>query len=74
MLHKKTVLVKKLLFYKLTGCKNTAFLQQYIFVLLYVSFATLLYLNSPLKPAPHFWMIRDVRQEVKNPIRKIFCC
>ena len=34
MLHKKTVLVKKrhvyvqkLLFYKLTGCKNTAFLQ-----------------------------------------------
>ena len=34
MLHKKTVLVKKrhfyvkkLLFYKLSGCKNTAFLQ-----------------------------------------------
>ena len=39
MLHKKTVLVKKrhfyvkkLLFYKLTGCKNTAFLQKYSFV------------------------------------------
>ena len=39
MLHKKTVLVKKrhfclkkLLFHKLTGYKNTAFLQQYIFV------------------------------------------
>ena len=39
MLHKKTVLVKKrhfyvkkLLFYKLLGCKNTAFLQKYIFV------------------------------------------
>ena len=39
MLHKKTVLVKKrhfyvkkLLFYKLSGCKNTAFLQKYIFV------------------------------------------
>ena len=39
MLHKKTVLVKKrhfyvkkLLFYKLPGCKNTAFLQKYIFV------------------------------------------
>ena len=39
MLHKKTVLVKKrhcyvkkLLFYKLNGCKNTAFLQKYIFV------------------------------------------
>ena len=38
MLHKKTVLVKKrhfyvkkLLFYKLSGCKNTAFLQKYIF-------------------------------------------
>ena len=27
MLHKKTVLLKKLLFYKLNGCKNTAFLQ-----------------------------------------------
>ena len=25
LLHKKTVLVKKLLFYKLNGCKNTAF-------------------------------------------------
>ena len=39
MLHKKTVLVKKrhfylkkLLFHKLTGYKNTAFLQKYIFV------------------------------------------
>ena len=39
MLHKKTVLVKKrhfyvkkLLFYKLSSCKNTAFLQKYIFV------------------------------------------
>ena len=39
MLHKKTVLVKKrhfyvkkLLFYKLNGCKNTAFLQKYSFV------------------------------------------
>ena len=39
MLHKKTVLVKKrhfyvkkLLFYKLNGCKNTAFLQKYIFI------------------------------------------
>ena len=38
MLHKKTVLVKKrhfyvkkLLFYKLNGYKNTAFLQKYIF-------------------------------------------
>ena len=32
MLHKKTVLVKKchfyLFFYKLNGCKNTAFLQK----------------------------------------------
>ena len=28
MLHKKTVLVKKLLFDKLDGCKNTAFLQK----------------------------------------------
>ena len=40
MLHKKAVLVKKrhfyvkkLLFYKLRGCKNTAFLQKYIFAL-----------------------------------------
>ena len=38
MLHKKTVLVKKRhfyvkkqLFYKLSGCKNTTFLQKYIF-------------------------------------------
>ena len=38
MLHKKTVLlkkrhfyIKKLFFYKLNGCKNTAFLQKYIF-------------------------------------------
>ena len=39
MLHKKTDLVKKrhfyvkkLLFYKLSGCKNTGFLQKYTFV------------------------------------------
>ena len=39
MFYKKTDLVKKrhfyvkkLLFYKLPGCKNTAFLQKYIFV------------------------------------------
>ena len=40
MLHEKTVLVKRrhfyvknLLFYKLNGCKNTAFLQKYIIYL-----------------------------------------
>ena len=32
MLHKIMVLVKKPLFYKLNGCKNTSFLQKYIFV------------------------------------------
>ena len=32
MLHKKTVLLKKLLFYKLTGCKNTAFFTSYLVV------------------------------------------
>ena len=38
------------------------------------SFVTLFYLNSSLNPALSCWRIRDVRQEVKNMIRKIFCC
>ena len=38
------------------------------------SFVTLLYLNSCLNPALYCWRIRDVRQEVKNMIRKVFRC
>ena len=38
------------------------------------SFVTLLYLNSSLNPALYCWRIRDVRQEVKNMIRKILRC
>ena len=38
------------------------------------SFLTLLFLNSSLNPALYCWRIRDVRQEVKNIIRKIFRC
>ena len=38
------------------------------------SFVTLLYLNSCLNPALYCWRIRDVRQEVKNMIRKILRC
>ena len=38
------------------------------------SFVTLLYLNSSLNPALYCWRIRDVRQEVKNIIRKVFRC
>ena len=38
------------------------------------SFVTLLYLNSSLNPALYCWSIRDVKQEVKNIIRKVFRC
>ena len=38
------------------------------------SFVALLFLNSSLNPALYCWRIRDVRQEVKNIIRKIFRC
>ena len=44
------------------------------FKILWESFVTLLYLNSSLNPALYCWRIRDVRQEVKNIIRKIFRC
>ena len=37
-------------------------------------FVTLLYVNSSLNPALYCWRIKDVRQEVKNMIRKIFRC
>ena len=37
-------------------------------------FRTLLFLNSSLNPVLYCWRIRDVRQEVKNIIRKIFRC
>ena len=42
--------------------------------ILWESFVTLVYLNSSLNPALYCWRIRDVRQEVKNMIRKIFHC
>ena len=42
--------------------------------ILWESFVTLLYLNSSLNPALYCWRIRHVNQEVKNMIRKIFCC
>ena len=42
--------------------------------ILWESFVTLLYLNSSLNPALYCWRIRDVRQEVKNIIRKILRC
>ena len=52
MLHKKTVLVKKrhfyvkkLLFYKLSGCKNTAFLQKCFFTSYLVVKILLFYKN-----------------------------
>ena len=37
-------------------------------------FVTLIYLISSLNPALYCWRIRDVKQEVKNIIRKIFRC
>ena len=37
-------------------------------------FVTLLYVNSSLNPALYCWRIKDVRQEVKNIIRKILRC
>ena len=42
--------------------------------ILWELFVTLLYLNSSLNPALYCWRIRDVRQEVKNIICKIFRC
>ena len=42
--------------------------------ILWELFVTLLYLNSSLNPALYCWRVRDVRQEVKNMIRKIFRC
>ena len=42
--------------------------------LIWELFVTLLYLNSSLNPALYCWRIRDVKQEVKNIIRKVFRC
>ena len=42
--------------------------------ILWELFVTLLYLNSSLNPVLYCWRIKDVRQEVKNMIRKIFRC
>ena len=38
-----------------------------------VSFC-LIFLNSSLNPVLYCWRIKDVRQEVKNTIRKCLCC
>ena len=38
-----------------------------------VSFGTLLYLNSSLNPILYCWKIKEVRQAVKDTVRK-FCC
>ena len=37
-------------------------------------FVSLLFLNSSLNPVLYCWRIKDVRQEVKNIIRKCLCC
>ena len=37
-------------------------------------FFCLVFLNSSLNPALYCWRIKDVRQEVKNTIRKCLCC
>ena len=37
------------------------------------SFVTLVYLNSSLNPILYCWKIQDVRQEVKNTIRQVWC-
>ena len=37
-------------------------------------FICLLFLNSSLNPVLYCWRIKDVRQEVKNTIRKCLCC
>ena len=42
--------------------------------LIWELFVTLLYLNSSLNPALYCWRTRDVGQEVKNIIRKVFRC
>ena len=36
--------------------------------------ACLFFLNSSLNPVLYCWRIKDVRQEVKNTIRKCLCC
>ena len=36
--------------------------------------ACLIFLNSSLNPVLYCWRIKDVRQEVKNTIRKCLCC
>ena len=37
-------------------------------------FVCLIFLNSPLNPVLYCWRIKDVRQQVKNTIRKCLCC
>ena len=37
-------------------------------------FVCLIFLNSSLNPVLYCWRIKDVRQEVKNIIRKCLCC
>ena len=37
-------------------------------------FVCLIFLNSSLNPVLYCWRIKDVRQEVKNTIRKCLCC
>ena len=37
-------------------------------------FFCLIYLNSSLNPVLYSWRIKDVKQEVKNTIRKCLCC
>ena len=39
-----------------------------------VVFGCVFFLNSSLNPVLYCWRIKDVRQEVKNIIRKCLCC
>ena len=40
----------------------------------WVTAATLVFLNSSLNPILYCWKIREVRQAVKDTIRQLFCC
>ena len=43
-------------------------------IIAYEVFICLVFLNSSLNPVLYCWRIKDVRQEVKNTIRKCLCC
>ena len=83
--YKKTVYTVAWIQFAMLACYGPNIVMAFLFDLRNIDLSTevriareisgcLVFLNSSLNPVLYCWRIKDVRQEVKNTIRKCLCC